>query len=599
MRIKLLCFYSVLFCLFSGISFGQDIALYNQFFGRYDFTFFGNTLNPDENTYMYPNYMLTSSSADLNLVSGDVIEKAYLYWAGSGTGDFDVKLNGIDLTAQRTFTTTQTSSGYTFFSAFYDVTPIVTAQGNGTYTLSDLDLNALIPTYYLNATNFAGWAIIVVYKNNTLPLNVLNIYDGLENLSPPTPGTIDYLHITLSNLNVIDNQDAKIGFLAWEGDRNIAVSESLSINGNVLGNPPLNPSNNAFNGTSTIIGSSTLYNMDLDIYNIQNNIQIGDTSAEIQLTSGQDFVMINSIVTKLNSQLPDATVTIDQTGVECNSRNVAVNYTVSNINATDFLPAGTTITIYADGIIVGTNQTQNDIQIGDSETFYQFVTIPSGISLNFTIEIIVDQPGLVTELLENNNNATMTATLAVGPTPNPLDDLVSCNRGYTEGLFDFSAYENTVTSDPNSTVTFHESQVEANAGVNPIADPSNYMAATTPKQIFVRINGPECFTTTSFFLTVKPCPPIVYNAVSANGDGMNDTFHIEGLRDVFVNYELYIYNRWGREIWKGNNNTPEWDGYVKDGIGNTQAPDGTYFYILYLNDPDYPKPLNGYLYLNH
>jgi hypothetical protein len=51
--------------------------------------------------------------------------------------------------------------------------------------------------------------------------------------------------------------------------------------------------------------------MDLDVYTIQNNINIGDTSAQIQLTSGQDFVMINAIVTKLNSQLPDATLCIN------------------------------------------------------------------------------------------------------------------------------------------------------------------------------------------------------------------------------------------------------------------------------------------------
>jgi hypothetical protein len=42
--------------------------------------------------------------------------------------------------------------------------------------------------------------------------------------------------------------------------------------------------------------------MDLDVYNIQNNINIGDTSAQIQLTSAK-IVMINAIVTKLNSQL--------------------------------------------------------------------------------------------------------------------------------------------------------------------------------------------------------------------------------------------------------------------------------------------------------
>ena len=61
-----------------------------------------------------------------------------------------------------------------------------------------------------------------------------------------------------------------------------------------------------FNSTNSITNSNQLYNMDLDVYNIQNNINIGDTSALIQLTSGLDYVMINAIVTKLNSQLPDA-----------------------------------------------------------------------------------------------------------------------------------------------------------------------------------------------------------------------------------------------------------------------------------------------------
>ncbi|HSD14556.1 MAG TPA: gliding motility-associated C-terminal domain-containing protein [Flavobacterium sp.] len=606
MKSRLLLFCSVLFLLFPGISFGQNVALYDQFFGRYDFTFFGNTLNPNENTQYFPDHILTSSSADLSLSSGSVIEKAYLYWAGCGPGDFNIKLNNIDISAQRTFSTFQASAGpeKIFFAAFYDITNIVTSQGNTTYTVSELDVNDQISDYWDNATHFAGWAVLVVYKNNSLPLNVVNVYDGLESLSTTPLGEVGELTITIDNLNVIDDVGSKIGFIAWEGDRGIPapgtnIIESLSINGITVGNPPLNPPNNAFNGTNSVTGAENLYNMDLDIYNIQNFINIGDDSATIQLATGQDYVMINTIVTKLNSQLPDATVTIEQAEGECNSRNITVNYTVSNFNATDFLPAGTPISIYANGTLIGTNQTPNDIQIGDSEYFYQTVTVPNGIPLNFTLEIIVDQPGVVTELVENNNNNTMEVILAAGPTPNPLPDLISCNRGRTEGLFDFSAYENLVTSDPNSTVTFHESQLEANAGINPIADPSNYLATSTPKTIYVRIDGPECFTTTSFLLTVKPCPPIVYNAVSVNGDGMNDTFHIEGLYDVFVNFELTVYNRWGREVWKGNNNTPEWNGYIKDGVGGNQAPDGTYFYILYLNDKDYPKPLNGYLYLNH
>jgi hypothetical protein len=40
------------------------------------------------------------------------------------------------------------------------------------------------------------------------------------------------INITLKSLNVIDNKDARIGFVAWEGDRFISVNETLRINGN-------------------------------------------------------------------------------------------------------------------------------------------------------------------------------------------------------------------------------------------------------------------------------------------------------------------------------------------------------------------------------
>ena len=95
------------------------------------------------------------------------------------------------------------------------------------------------------------------------------------------------------------------------------------------------------------------------------------------------------------------------------------------------------------------------------------------------------------------------------------------------------------------------------------------------------------------------CPPVIYNAVSANNDGSNETFFIEGLHDIFVDYKLEIYNRWGRLIWTGNNSKPDWNGYIEEGIGTKLAPDGTYFYVLHLNDEKYPNALTGYLYLTH
>ena len=593
--------------LFPTLIKAQDISLFTQINGRYDFTFIGNTLNPSENTNFSPTFLYTQSSANLNLSSNDRIERAYLYWAGSGTGDTQIKLNGIDISPDQLSTVNGTFSNFTYFSAFKDITTFVQSTGNGTYTLSDFDINSLVSTYTSNATQFAGWAILVVYENPSLTLNQINIYQGLEALSPnpnAIPPLIDNMTIQLNNLYLISNTGAKIGFIAWEGDRFIQVNERLSFTANAtttILNNPLNPSNNAFNGTNTETNSTNLFNMDLDVYSIENYIVPGTTSATVSLQSGQDYVMLNTVVTKLNSQLPDATIVLENPTSTCNSREVTIDFTVSNLNSTEILQANTPITFYIGTQAITTTYTQNIIPIGGSENGTITLTIPTTIPLTFTLTAVVDDTGngsgIRPELNENNNSFQIEIELTVAPTFNPLENLTSCNLGLTRGLFDFSNYSELVKNNLSDIVSFHESYIDAVQNFNPTTNSSNYEALTTPKEIFVRIDN-GCFSVTSFFLLTENCPPTVYNAVSPNNDTTNDTFFIDGLRDVFVNFELLVYNRWGKHLWTGNNNKPDWDGYVQEGISSTIAPDGTYYYILYLNDPNYPEPLTGYLYIN-
>lgn len=587
-----------------GNTTGQNVSLYNQFNGRFDFTFIGNTLNVQPNGANDPCLLLPSATASLNLGPSDVIESAYLYWAGSGTGDFNVKLNGIDITSQRNFSAIQAMNGNPFFSAFADVTSLLQTAGNGLYTFSDLDVTPFFNpfTYCNNGTNFAGWAIVIVYSNPTLPLNQLNIYDGLEALATTVVGIQDQLIINLGNLNVLDNSGAKLGFVAWEGDETIANQESLLINGNIINNPPLNPGNNAFNGTNSITGSNSLYNMDLDIYDIQNYISIGNSSVQVTMTTAQDFVLINTIVSKLNSQLPDATVVINSIEQECDSRKIILNYTVSNLNASNELPSGTPISIYINDEFTAYDETTLPIAIGESMNFQLSVVIPNTIPLDFNLAVVVDDTGngtgIVTELIENNNTDSTSVTLWVTPTFNTLENLLACNEGFTRGTFNFSAYEDVVKTNPEDHVRFYESIENATNDVSPILNPNNYVAMSTPKEIFVRVSNENCFAITSFLLTTRNCPPTVYNYVSANNDTYNDTFIIGGLRDIFLDFKLEIYSRWGRLLWTGNQDTEDWNGYVQDGIGGQYASDGTYFYVLYLNDKDYPEPLTGFLYIN-
>ena len=573
---------------------GQDISLFEQINGRYDFTFIGNTMNSAENNPTFGYVTSSTSSAELNLSPSDNIIRAYLYWAGSGDGDFNVNLNGNSIVADRTFTHSRffSPNTFTYFSAFKDITSFVQTNGNGTYTLSELDISAFEPLHYSRKTNFAGWAILIVYENQSLTLNQLNIYDGLQ-------GVPNALQINLTNLFVMNNTNAKAGFIAWEGDSQLAT-ETFSVNNIIISNAS-NPVNNVFNSTNSVTGSNTFYNMDLDIYEIDNYVAIGDTNATITLSSSQDFIMINTVITKLNSQLPDATIALRNPISTCNSREVTIDFTVSNLNSTEVLEANTPITFYADSEAIATIYTQNIIPIGGIENRSTSLLIPPTIPLNFRLTAVVDDTGngtgIVRELIENNNSAQIVIQLIVSPTFNVLEDIRNCNLGLTRGIFDFSNYENLIKTDPNDIVSFFESNSNAIEAVYPILNTSSYEAQTTPKEIFVRIENINCYSISSFNLTTRNCPPTIYNAVSADSDGLNDTFFIDGLRDVFVDFKLEIYNRWGKHLWTGTNNKEDWDGIVPNGIGGEKAPAGTYFYILYLNDPDFLEPMIGYLYI--
>ncbi len=579
---------------FTNSLFAQDISLFQQFNGRYDYVAIGNTLNTEENGPFGPCTILTSSSADLSLNANQTIVAAYLYWAGSGSGDLDISVNGIPVSADRTFSDAL-DAVRVFFAAFADITAIVTAEGNGTYTIADFDLTNVITPFCDTGTNFGGWALSVIYEDENLPLNQLNVYDGLQ--SVPT-----FLNITLDNLNVLDNEDAKIGFIAWEGDQSLAVTEQLTINGNVISNPPLNPANNAFNGTNSFTGATNLYNMDIDVYNIQNNINIGDTSATIALTSGQDYVMINNVITVLNSQLPDASVIIDDYIVNCGDNNIELFYTINNFNSTDILPSNTPIAFYLDSLLIGQSQTINSIGINETESNSIIVTVPENSDPNLTITASVDDDGsmvgIVTEINEDNNITFEDIELLVIPDIITLPSLIGCNEGFETSTYNlFDAVENLNFAEED--VSFYLSLEDLEETSNAIIIPTAHHNTSNPETIYIRLESPPCYKIYQFQLTIENCPPKIPQGFSPNNDNYNDWFNIQGLYDIFIEHELQIFNRFGDIVFEGNNDKP-WYGKINRGLNNhgNTAPIGTYYYILNLNDPNY-RPMVGWVYVNY
>jgi len=572
----------------------QDIALFQQFNGRYDYTAIGNTLNTAENGTNGPCTIVTTSSANLNLNTNQNIVAAYLYWAGSGPGDFNITLNGFAVTAERTFSDALDPTRV-FFAAFADVTEILINEGSATYTVSNFDLSTIISPYCPTGTNFGGWAITVIYEDIALPLNQLNVYDGLQSVPA-------FLSITLDNLNVLDNENAKIGFIAWEGDRALAVDEQLTINGNVISNYPLNPANNAFNGTNSFTGATDLYNMDIDVYAIQDNINIGDTSATIALTSGQDFVMINNIITVLNSQLPDATMRIDDTLVNCGDNSVELYYTVRNFNSTAVLPANTPISFYIDDSLIAQSETVNEIPLNGTESNSIVIEVPENANPNVIIIANVDDDGsmsgIVTETNEDNNSTSVAIELLVIPEITFLPNLVGCNEGFETSSYNlFEAIESLNYSEED--IAFYHSLEDLETESNSILIPHQYNNLSNPETLYARLVSPPCYEIFQFDLTIENCPPRIPQGFSPNNDGFNDWFNIEGLYTIFTTHHLEIYNRFGDIVFEGDNENP-WLGLINRGLNNhgKVVPVGTYYYILNLKDSNY-KPFVGWVYVNY
>ncbi len=81
----------------------------------------------------------------------------------------------------------------------------------------------------------------------------------------------------------------------------------------------------------------------------------------------------------------------------------------------------------------------------------------------------------------------------------------------------------------------------------------------------------------------------IYNALSPNGDGINDVFQIDGIED-YPNNSVQIFNRWGNQVYEMTGYKNEWNGNW--GNQGELLPDGTYFYLFSTGEGDM---LSGWL----
>ena len=125
-------------------------------------------------------------------------------------------------------------------------------------------------------------------------------------------------------------------------------------------------------------------------------------------------------------------------------------------------------------------------------------------------------------------------------------------------------------------------------GQNPTAFP-------TETQVFtVEANIGSCLLVDSVIVPVG-VPISFANAISPNGDGINDEWLIDGV-EKFERAEINIYNRWGQNVFRSIGYATPWNGTNR----GKNLPTGSYYYVIELNSPVvYIEPFTGYISIIH
>ena len=166
------------------------------------------------------------------------------------------------------------------------------------------------------------------------------------------------------------------------------------------------------------------------------------------------------------------------------------------------------------------------------------------------------------------DTAYVTSDAQLGP------PLVPCTVSGSSGIFTFLW--------PEEYPEGIQNQVSLDGGTTWI-DASNgdhHVVYNVENQKFILGRGvldwTACWATE--YTTSLECPDEVYppNVITPNSDGLNDVFEIDGL-ELYSNSKVEVYDRWGNVVLSSDNYKNDWKG--------GDQPEGTYYYILEVDDP--------------
>ncbi|MBN8567671.1 MAG: gliding motility-associated C-terminal domain-containing protein, partial [Flavobacteriales bacterium] len=446
---------------------------------------------------------------------------------------------------------------------------------NQNVTFNSVDGEA---TFEIDSTLLVNTGTTIVAFNSilntvtTCQSNLSGIEVQLEVLPIPTLQTVN-----LQIQNVCFGSNVNVQIINALNLPNGQYQFSYSIPGanpvnNVTGNVTIQDGAGQFEIPSSIFTTAGLYNFTL---NAINNSDLACSNSTVNVTVAFEILaqpiiseaQVSIVSTCVNT---DAIVTITNAS-QLQDGNYQLTYLLSNAN------------IFSETITVNFT--------GGSAQF----TIPSSAITNagsntLTINQILSSVG---NICGNGGNTFEVIQFTISSVQTP--ELI-------EGGNVFCEDENPTILNLTNGIIGNQEVIWYDAPINGTiySDSALLQNGITYYAVVRNENGCESETRLAVTVELKDCTEIIIpDGFSPNNDGINDSFVIKNLRELYPNFTLEIFNRYGNILYKGNAASPDWDGTSDKGIqiGGNKLPVGVYFFIINFNDGN-RKPLQGRVYLS-
>lgn len=126
-----------------------------------------------------------------------------------------------------------------------------------------------------------------------------------------------------------------------------------------------------------------------------------------------------------------------------------------------------------------------------------------------------------------------------------------------------------------------------------LSDPNNFNPSASPiKSTTYTLTLANAFNCLSYDTVMVSVIIPIPNAITPNGDGVNDTFIIDKIKE-YEKSKLTVFSRWGLKVYDASPYKNEWDGKSTNGV---VLPDDIYYYELEYGNGE--TPLTGFILIN-